>query len=80
VVHTEGEVNPINDMITITNELRLKDVDRLEGIIAEKKKNRLMDKSKKLELEVLETILEFLNSGQWISHGTLYLKLLLFCC
>lgn len=69
MTHTEGEVNPINDMTTINYELRLKDIDRLEKVIEDRKKMRQMDKSKKAELDTLTRVLEHLTSGKWISDG-----------
>lgn len=38
VTHVEDRVDPVNDLEIIHNELRLKDIDRVEGIIEGLKK------------------------------------------
>eukprot|EP01055_Gregarina_sp_Pseudo9_P001325 Gregarina_sp_Pseudo_9__1324@NODE_1887_length_1275_cov_13_839806_g1751_i0_p1_GENE_NODE_1887_length_1275_cov_13_839806_g1751_i0NODE_1887_length_1275_cov_13_839806_g1751_i0_p1_ORF_typecomplete_len400_score128_48YchFGTPase_C/PF06071_13/5_9e02YchFGTPase_C/PF06071_13/4_7e39MMR_HSR1/PF01926_23/7_5e28MMR_HSR1/PF01926_23/7_1e03FeoB_N/PF02421_18/1_5e07FeoB_N/PF02421_18/5_7e02Roc/PF08477_13/0_063Roc/PF08477_13/4_1e02AAA/PF00004_29/0_056MnmE_helical/PF12631_7/0_064DUF87/PF01935_17/0_15DUF87/PF01935_17/5_8e0 len=71
IVHTQGEVNPIDDLETISNELRLKDVERCKARVDDYSKTvaRGHDKSKAAELVVLKEVLEHLESGKWISAG-----------
>lgn len=57
-------------MKTINDELRLKDIERLTRIIEERAKSRVQqDKAKKVETEILQSVLEHLNSGKWITQG-----------
>lgn len=71
IVHTEGEVNPVNDLKTINDELRFKDIDRLSKVLEERLKSKALqqDKTKKIENEILQAALEHLKSGKWISEG-----------
>eukprot|EP00917_Polyrhabdina_sp_WS-2016_P028464 GHVP01060770.1.p2 GENE.GHVP01060770.1~~GHVP01060770.1.p2 ORF type:complete len:205 (+),score=42.14 GHVP01060770.1:1554-2168(+) len=68
IVHEEGEVIPTNDLETINDELRLKDVQRCESIVEEMKKKcrNSSDKDKKDRLAFFETVLELLNNKKWI--------------
>lgn len=60
----------MNDLQTINDELRLKDIDRLEKILEDGKKLRqAADKAKKAEFEVLGRVLEHVKSGKWVSDG-----------
>lgn len=70
VIHTDGDVNPVRDMQTIDDELRMKDVERLTKIVDELQRvtARGQDKSKKAELEILEKVLTHVRDDkQWIS-------------
>lgn len=71
IVHTEGEVNPIKDLKTINDELRLKDIERLSKILIERHQSRDQDKAKKAENEILQYVQTHLESGKWISEGEL---------
>ncbi|RQX70000.1 putative GTP-binding protein [Toxoplasma gondii CAST] len=73
IVHSEGEVNPVKDLETISDELRMKDVERCEKLIEEL--DRLVgkgqvpkDKQKKVHLDVLKVVLEHLNNKRWVSQ------------
>lgn len=69
IIHTDGEVNPERDLATISEELRLKDLDRLTNKVEDMRRAcaRGQDKTKKAELELLEGILSHLESGKWIA-------------
>ncbi|CEM35005.1 unnamed protein product [Vitrella brassicaformis CCMP3155] len=72
IIHTQGEVNPVNDLVTIADELRMKDIQRLEDITVEPEKftRRGADKQKKAELDILLKILAWVKEdGKWISAG-----------
>jgi len=58
VVHVDGEVNPVRDMATIQEELRLKDVEHLTKRLAEVEKvyTRGNNKQYKQEFETLQKI------------------------
>lgn len=51
VIHVDGEVNPIRDLETINDELRLKDIELLNGAIEKMEKNVNRTNDKKLKLE-----------------------------
>lgn len=72
IAHTEGDVDPIRDLKIISDELRLKDVQRLTERVNDlsRQVSRGQDKTKKSELEVLEQVLAHLNDGKWISSKT----------
>lgn len=67
ITHVDGDVNPVRDIETILEELRLKDVqytkDRLEGLQRQVKGG---DKAKKQEFEVLTKVSEKLNEGKHV--------------
>jgi len=58
VTHVEGDVHPVRDLDIIMDELRLKDIQYLEGIIdkLEKTVTRANDKTKKPEYDTLVKI------------------------
>jgi obg-like ATPase 1 len=72
VTHVEGDVNPTRDLEIIGTELRLKDLNYLEGAIdkAEKLGVRAGDKTKKAEYDCLVKVKEVLESGKAVRHGT----------
>ena len=47
----EGELDPVRDLDIISNELRLKDLELLEGAIEKMEKNALRSNDKKLKAE-----------------------------
>lgn len=51
VTHVEGEVNPVRDLDIISDELRLKDIEQLNGAIEKIEKNALRSNDKKLKEE-----------------------------
>ena len=51
VIHVDGEVNPIRDLETINDELRLKDIELLNGAIEKMEKNVARTNDKKLKTE-----------------------------
>jgi obg-like ATPase 1 len=66
VIHTEGEVNPVKDLQTITNELIQKDlafVDSWIGDIGRKLKSQPKNKEMKDELDALEKSKALLDAG-----------------
>lgn len=67
----------MNDLATINNELRLKDIERLSKIIEERLKSRVVDKTKKAETDILVAVLAHLETGKWISDGDFFHVLLL---
>ncbi|KAK1932771.1 GTP-binding protein YchF domain containing protein [Babesia divergens] len=73
IVHTDGEVNPVNDLETINQELVLKDLDKCTKALADIEKvyqRNQSIKAKKEEFEVMTKVKEVLEKSQWISHAT----------
>ncbi|KAF8820707.1 putative GTP-binding protein [Cardiosporidium cionae] len=73
IVHTEGEVNPVNDLRIISDELLARDCDQcatalenLEKIVG---RGQSKDKAKKAEYEFLLIVQKWLNDNKWISQG-----------
>ena len=66
IVHTEGEVNPVNDLETIKNELRLKDIQFTDNRIEDTTKFLIRNKSKEKEdeLTTLNRAKAILESGE----------------
>eukprot|EP01053_Blabericola_migrator_P004785 Blabericola_migrator_1__4784@NODE_2516_length_2656_cov_130_398223_g1574_i0_p2_GENE_NODE_2516_length_2656_cov_130_398223_g1574_i0NODE_2516_length_2656_cov_130_398223_g1574_i0_p2_ORF_typecomplete_len385_score84_69YchFGTPase_C/PF06071_13/7_1e30MMR_HSR1/PF01926_23/9e28MMR_HSR1/PF01926_23/1_6e03FeoB_N/PF02421_18/1_1e07FeoB_N/PF02421_18/7_9e02Roc/PF08477_13/0_18Roc/PF08477_13/2_6e03Dynamin_N/PF00350_23/1_8MnmE_helical/PF12631_7/0_25MnmE_helical/PF12631_7/3_5e03AAA/PF00004_29/0_29TrwB_AAD_bind/PF10412_ len=71
IVHTQGEVSPIDDLITISDELRFKDIERCRKTVEDLTKvvGRGHDKSKAGELVVLQEVLKWLEDGYGSSQG-----------
>lgn len=71
IVHTEGEVDPIRDMETISNELIYKDLEMCERRVADLQKivNRSNDDQSKKEVEVLLKVKEMLDERRWVKDG-----------
>lgn len=72
IIHTEGDVDPVRDLETISNELRFKDIERCGKSVEELRRvctrqGGDKDKTKKAELDVLESVMEHLESGKWIA-------------
>ena len=55
-MHNDGEIDPIRDIETILEELRLKDLQQIEGIIPKIETAMRGSKDKKRELEELALI------------------------
>jgi obg-like ATPase 1 len=53
----EGELDPVRDLEIISNELRLKDIELLNGAIEKLEKNALRTNDKKLKAEYVSTSL-----------------------
>ncbi|UKJ88729.2 GTP-binding protein [Theileria orientalis] len=73
IIHTDGEVNPVNDLDTINQELILKDLDKVTKAIVEVDKvyqRNMKIKSKKEELDTLVKVKEQLENNKWISQGS----------
>jgi len=75
VIHVEGEVDPVRDLKIIQDELRLKDIEKLDKRMKEMEKlvARGNDKKLKLEWEVMEKVKDLLEVqekpvrfGDWI--------------
>lgn len=65
VVHVNGKVDPIDDIMTITTELALADMATVEKVIQrEAKKSRSGDKDAQQLVGLLEKILPHLNQGK----------------
>src|SRR5581483_9225520 len=65
ITHVEGSVDPLRDADTIETELMLADLDSLEKRYANTiKKARGGDKDAKLQVEVMEPVLELLRAGK----------------
>lgn len=58
VIHVDGEVNPIRDLATINDELRLKDIELLNAAIEKMEKNVARTNDKKLKTEFVRLFLE----------------------
>lgn len=68
IIHVEGEINPINDLETISDELRFKDIAAINDKITELNKliNRSNDKLAAEEKEILDKALEVLEQKKWL--------------
>merc|ERR1712141_376914 len=66
VTHVDGDVNPVRDLETILEELRLKDVEyfKKQVIDQEKKCSRGNDKAMKEELATLQKVLKVLDEDK----------------
>lgn len=64
VVHVDGQVNPLNDIETINMELIFSDMELLERRIQKTTKNLKGDKSLQKELDLLNEIYGFLETGK----------------
>lgn len=70
VTHVEDRVDPVQDLEIIHSELRLKDVERLEGIIDGLKKTRGgVNKEQKEEQECAEKVCAWLQEGKDVRLG-----------
>ncbi|ESO98500.1 hypothetical protein LOTGIDRAFT_151663 [Lottia gigantea] len=75
IIHVDGEVNPVRDLQTIHDELRLKDLDYvikqlepLEKTVAREGKSA--DKKKKIEYDCLVRVRDCLQSKKWVRNET----------
>ncbi|KAI6182906.1 Obg-like ATPase 1 [Aphelenchoides bicaudatus] len=70
VTHVEGEVNPTRDLDIISQELILKDLAALDGILdkLEKLAVRANDKTKKPEYECMLKVKELLEAKKFVRH------------
>ena len=66
VTHVDGEVNPGNDIETITTELILADLQTLEKALVRVEKEARIRKEAKPKLEAMQAALEVLNSGKTV--------------
>lgn len=68
IVHTEGEIDAIRDLETISSELIFKDLDAVEKKIIDLQKqiNKNADDQSKREKEVLLKVKDYLEKGQWV--------------
>eukprot|EP01023_Acetabularia_acetabulum_P019621 TRINITY_DN2000_c0_g1_i1.p1 TRINITY_DN2000_c0_g1~~TRINITY_DN2000_c0_g1_i1.p1 ORF type:complete len:390 (-),score=67.99 TRINITY_DN2000_c0_g1_i1:303-1472(-) len=71
ITHVEDRVDPVDDLDIIHNELRLKDLERVNSTIAEIEKQipRGLKKEQKEDLEYNQRIKECLESNKDIRHG-----------
>eukprot|EP00920_Eleutheroschizon_duboscqi_P019081 GHVT01045234.1.p1 GENE.GHVT01045234.1~~GHVT01045234.1.p1 ORF type:complete len:396 (+),score=83.10 GHVT01045234.1:128-1315(+) len=74
VTHSQGEVNPVDDLQTIADELRMKDIERCQKEVDELAKllarGQAKDKAKKATFDVLSHVLNWIKEEKkWISHG-----------
>jgi GTP-binding protein YchF len=72
IVHTEGEVNPINDLETIHSELLAKDLQHINKYIedADKAVKRYIDKAKEEELSILMKVRTIMEEKKYIKDQT----------
>lgn len=72
IEHFEGSVDPVRDLSTISQELRLKDIEHCEkGMVnLQKLVDRGVDRSKKEDLEIANKALSLLKDGKDIRNGT----------
>lgn len=56
VTHVEGELNPVRDLEIISDELRLKDLEFLNGAIEKMEKNVQRTNDKKLKAEYVSLV------------------------
>lgn len=75
IIHVEGDVNPTRDLDIISEELRLKDIEFVEKALENQKKKTRMGgqslelKKAKIEQEIIEKILAWLQDGKEIRKG-----------
>ncbi|CDJ43406.1 GTP binding protein, putative [Eimeria tenella] len=73
VVHSEGEVDPVKDLATIAAELRLKDLERAQRLLEEQRSSsrqqKVLDKNKKAQEEVLQAVVKLLQDNKWVQQG-----------
>jgi obg-like ATPase 1 len=70
VVHVEDTVDPVRDIDIIGQELRLKDLEWVNARVAELDHQvRMVDKTKKKELEIVVKVRDWLDAGRDIRHG-----------
>ncbi|DBA72887.1 hypothetical protein WJX79_005798 [Trebouxia sp. C0005] len=71
VTHVEDRVDPVEDLEIIHNELRLKDIERvqkhLDGVKAMEKRG--LSKEQKEELVICQKVLDWLQSGKDVRFG-----------
>lgn len=71
VTHVEDRVDPVEDLEIIHNELRLKDIERVqrhfEGVKAMEKRG--LSKEQKEELVICQKVLDWLQSGKDVRFG-----------
>jgi len=76
ITHDEGSVDPVRDLQTILNELRLKDVEYLKGQVIAVEKKIKGDKKKVEELKHLKKFLAIVDEeGKHIRFGAEYTAL-----
>ncbi|XP_050418745.1 obg-like ATPase 1 [Patella vulgata] len=75
IIHVDGEVNPVRDLQTIHDELRLKDLDYcqkqlepLEKSVA--REGKTGDKKKKIEHDCLIKVRDVLQDNKWLRNVT----------
>lgn len=68
VVHVDGEIDPIRDIETINLELIFSDMDFLEKRLEKSRRMAKGDKSLLTEVELIEKVLETLESGNSIRN------------
>lgn len=64
IVHVDGKIDPINDIETINLELIFSDMELLDRRIQKTQKNLKGDKSLQKELDILNKVHAFLESGK----------------
>eukprot|EP00850_Spirogloea_muscicola_P013046 SM000087S23328 [mRNA] locus=s87:41996:46492:+ [translate_table: standard] len=71
VIHVDDVVDPIRDLETIHEELRLKDIEFMDARIQtlEKDLKRSNDKQMKLDLECCQKVMEWLKDGKDVRLG-----------
>ena len=69
IVHVDGKVDPVSDMMTIETELLLADITTLEkSVLRASKAARSGDKDKKRQCAFFEKVLAFANEGKWLKE------------
>jgi len=77
VIHAEDTVDPVRDINTITNELRIKDIDFVTGTIEQHNKKKAAEATKtpqakkkwEQDMACYEKILQFMVDGKDIRNG-----------
>lgn len=64
IVHVDGKINPLNDIETINLELIFSDLELLDRRIQKTQKNLKGDKSLQKELDILNKVHAFLETGK----------------
>lgn len=67
ITHVENTVDPIRDLTIIQDELRLKDEESIERILAEKSRIAIKsnDPTLKQQLKVIEQVAKYLSDGKY---------------
>jgi len=80
ITHVSSQINPIDDIDTVSTELKLADLERLQNMIETlEKKSKNGDKEINSQIELISNLLEKLNKDETITNLKLNKESALFC-